>query len=207
MPPDCAYTPQVPRLFSETLRENILLGPPVAEARLAAAVRLAVLEPDVAAMEGGLDTLVGPKGVRLSGGQIQRGGGAACSSASPSCWSSTTSPAPWTWRPSASCGSACWGPWGGGTGTGTALAPDRPHRPARRRPVLAVSHRREALRRATQIIVLEGGRVVAQGTLPALLQESPRCAACGRMSRTEAAPAPRRGSWPPRSLHTRLAYL
>jgi ABC-type multidrug transport system fused ATPase/permease subunit len=39
--------------------------------------------------------------------------------------------------------------------------------------VLAVSHRREALRRATQIIVLEGGRVVAQGTLPALLRESP----------------------------------
>ena len=72
VPPSCAYTPQVPRLFSETLRENILLGPPVAEARLAAAVRLAVLEPDVAAMEGGLDTLVGPRGVRLSGGQIQR---------------------------------------------------------------------------------------------------------------------------------------
>ena len=26
LPPRCGYTPQVPRLFSETLRENVLLG-------------------------------------------------------------------------------------------------------------------------------------------------------------------------------------
>src|SRR5438093_10048442 len=36
------------------------------------AIRSAVLEDDLTTLEKGLDTLVGPKGVRLSGGQIQR---------------------------------------------------------------------------------------------------------------------------------------
>src|SRR5205823_14708774 len=72
VPPRCAYTPQVPRLFSETLRENIQLGHPAEGAALAEALHRAVLEPDVAALERGLDTLVGPRGVRLSGGQVQR---------------------------------------------------------------------------------------------------------------------------------------
>src|SRR5438105_1772029 len=72
VPPHSAYTPQVPRLFSDTLRNNILLGLPEDEPDLEAAVRLAVLEPDVAEMPHGLDSVVGAKGVRLSGGQGQR---------------------------------------------------------------------------------------------------------------------------------------
>jgi hypothetical protein len=39
---------------------------------LEAALRAAVLEEDVAILPEGLDTLVGPRGVRLSGGQAQR---------------------------------------------------------------------------------------------------------------------------------------
>src|SRR5204863_1121649 len=72
VPPRSAYTPQVPRLFSETLRENILLGQPADGPALAEAIHRAVLEPDVAALERGLATLIGPRGVRLSGGQVQR---------------------------------------------------------------------------------------------------------------------------------------
>ncbi|CAA9263118.1 MAG: Heterodimeric efflux ABC transporter, permease/ATP-binding subunit 2, partial [uncultured Chloroflexia bacterium] len=34
LPPRCAYTPQVPRLFSESLRDNILLGLPEQEVDL-----------------------------------------------------------------------------------------------------------------------------------------------------------------------------
>jgi ABC-type multidrug transport system fused ATPase/permease subunit len=70
--PRCAYTPQVPRLFSDTLRNNILLGLPEGAVDLAGAIRMGVLEQDIAALEHGLDTLVGPRGVRLSGGQVQR---------------------------------------------------------------------------------------------------------------------------------------
>ncbi|HEY3059658.1 MAG TPA: ABC transporter ATP-binding protein [Chloroflexota bacterium] len=72
VPPRTAYTPQVPRLFSETLRDNLALGRPIAEPALAAAIHAAVLEPDVGVLERGLDTLIGPRGVKLSGGQIQR---------------------------------------------------------------------------------------------------------------------------------------
>ena len=72
LPPRCAYTPQVPRLFSDTLRDNILMGLPESEVDLDAAVRLGVMEQDVEQLENGLDTLVGPRGVRLSGGQVQR---------------------------------------------------------------------------------------------------------------------------------------
>ena len=84
-PPRCAYTSQVPRLFSETLRDNILLGwsgdadmggvsPSESEesSPLQRAIHLAVMEQDIAVLDRGLDTLVGPRGVRLSGGQVQR---------------------------------------------------------------------------------------------------------------------------------------
>ena len=72
VPPRAAYTAQVPRLFSETLKQNILLGLPDDPAALAAAVRGAVLEHDVQALEAGLETPVGTRGVKLSGGQVQR---------------------------------------------------------------------------------------------------------------------------------------
>jgi ATP-binding cassette subfamily B protein len=71
-PPRSAYTPQVARLFSDPLRDNILLGLSADDDELDAVVRAVVLEPDLAAMPAGLDTLVGPRGVRLSGGQVQR---------------------------------------------------------------------------------------------------------------------------------------
>jgi ATP-binding cassette subfamily B protein len=70
VPPRAAYVAQVPRLFSEPLSDAVLLG--VAPDGLEEAVRLACLDDDVAWMPEGLGTVVGAKGVRLSGGQIQR---------------------------------------------------------------------------------------------------------------------------------------
>jgi ATP-binding cassette, subfamily B, bacterial len=72
VPPRCAFTPQVPRLFSEALRDNLLLGRPEHPGAVAEALGAAVLDDDVARFERGLDTLVGPRGMKLSGGQVQR---------------------------------------------------------------------------------------------------------------------------------------
>ena len=72
VPNRSAYTPQIPQLFSYSLLENILLGLDQCETDLAKAIELAVFERDVATMPEGLETLLGPKGVRLSGGQLQR---------------------------------------------------------------------------------------------------------------------------------------
>lgn len=73
MPPRAAYTPQVPRLFSDTLRENIVQGKKGhADQALEKAIRLAVLDQDIKQLDQGLETPVGPRGVMLSGGQIQR---------------------------------------------------------------------------------------------------------------------------------------
>ena len=72
VPPRCAFTPQVPRLFSESVRANILQGRLDDDADLDEAILAANLERDIAVFDGGLDTLVGPRGVKLSGGQVQR---------------------------------------------------------------------------------------------------------------------------------------
>ena len=72
VPPRSAYTPQVPQLFSNTLRENILLGLEKNHEELERAIALAVFDRDLAAMPKGLNTPIGVKGMRLSGGQQQR---------------------------------------------------------------------------------------------------------------------------------------
>lgn len=69
-PPNAAYLPQTPRLFSDTLADNIELGADGlgVDHSLAAAG----LAEEVARMHAGTATIVGPRGVRLSGGQRQR---------------------------------------------------------------------------------------------------------------------------------------
>ncbi|XPM58180.1 MAG: ATP-binding cassette domain-containing protein [Leptolyngbya sp. IPPAS B-1204] len=72
IPPRSAYTPQVPTLFSTTLQENLQLGLDRSNQDLAQAISRSILVQDIAAMPEGLNTEVGTRGVRLSGGQIQR---------------------------------------------------------------------------------------------------------------------------------------
>jgi ATP-binding cassette subfamily B protein len=71
------YVPQDGFLFSKTLGENVLLGvrdddPDTRRETLDTAVRMAGLEPDLPALANGLSTIVGERGVTLSGGQRQR---------------------------------------------------------------------------------------------------------------------------------------
>jgi len=72
VPPNVAYTPQITRLFYDTIRENLLLGRHANEVEIGEVLYDAVFEGDVAEMENGLDTQAGSRGNRLSGGQKQR---------------------------------------------------------------------------------------------------------------------------------------
>src|SRR5262249_32290777 len=72
VPPRTAYAAQVPRLWSAPLRENLLLGWNADDDDIERSLRLARLDGDVAGMTDGLATIVGPRGMRLSGGQLQR---------------------------------------------------------------------------------------------------------------------------------------
>ncbi|HET9543642.1 MAG TPA: ABC transporter ATP-binding protein [Acidimicrobiales bacterium] len=64
---------QDPHLFHETVRSNLLYARPGAtDAELAAACRAARIWDVITALPNGLDTLVGERGYRLSGGEKQR---------------------------------------------------------------------------------------------------------------------------------------
>ena len=69
------YVPQSIVLVDDSLRRNIALGIPdrdIDARRLDQAVRIAQLEPLIAAQREGLETRIGERGMRLSGGERQR---------------------------------------------------------------------------------------------------------------------------------------
>ena len=71
VPPNAAFLPQVPQLVSDSLADNVTLGPRDDDAFLYA-LELASIVADLEAMPDGTQTMVGPRGLRLSGGQRQR---------------------------------------------------------------------------------------------------------------------------------------
>ncbi|MFK3980678.1 ATP-binding cassette domain-containing protein [Micromonospora sp. NPDC050397] len=68
-PNQVGYVAQLPRVLSGTVADNIRLGH---EVDAVGAISTAQLEHDLASAGGGLGLLIGHKGTRLSGGQLQR---------------------------------------------------------------------------------------------------------------------------------------
>ena len=71
VPPNAAFLSQVPQLISDTVADNVGLGP-VSGDQLTTALELAAIRDDITEMPLGVDTMIGPRGLRLSGGQRQR---------------------------------------------------------------------------------------------------------------------------------------
>lgn len=151
-PPRAAYTPQVPRLLSASLRDNLLLGLSVDQHDLDSAIHKAAMDQDLKLMERGLETMVGTRGVRLSGGQIQRAATARMLVRDPELLLVDD--------------------------LSSALDVETERHVWQRlldgeRSVVAVSHRKLVLQRADQIIVLKDGTIESQGNLAYLLEHSP----------------------------------
>lgn len=67
------YVPQDTFIFSETIRNNLLVGRPHArDEDIQSACAIAQFDADVAQMPNGYETLLGERGINLSGGQKQR---------------------------------------------------------------------------------------------------------------------------------------
>ncbi len=66
------FMPQEPFLFSETIRDNILMGRDISPEELEEVLNICELSETIARMPKGLDTMTGERGIALSGGQKQR---------------------------------------------------------------------------------------------------------------------------------------
>jgi ATP-binding cassette subfamily B multidrug efflux pump len=151
-----AYVPQEAWLFSQSLRENVALAHSPAErddARVEDAVRGAALSDDLSALPEGLETKVGERGVMLSGGQRQR-----------------TALARAFYRDFEilildDVLSAV------DHATEKKLI-DAIYSRRKGATTLIVSHRVSALRHATQILVMEDGKVIARGSHDELLRDT-----------------------------------
>lgn len=138
------FVPQETFLFSETLRENVLLGAPD-DGRLERVAEVAQLTEALPALPNGYDTLLGERGINLSGGQKQRSAIARALAQDPPVFVLDDALSAVDAQTEAKILRALRGALTGRTS-------------------IIVSHRLAAVRDADWILVLDEGRIVEQGT-------------------------------------------
>ena len=166
--PASVWSPQESHLFHDTIRANLdyAVRPGVPEAEMLAALTAAQILPLIERLPEGLDTVVGDRGYRLSGGEKQRMALAASFSKAQACSSSTRR------RPTSTVVRVAV------RATSSLRSPgERRHRP----PALDHSS-------PDQILVVDGGRIVERGRHHELLA----LGGCMPISIAPSSPTPKR---------------
>lgn len=141
-----AIVPQEVEVFNSSVKENIAYAKPDAGfEEIVAAAKIANVDDFVKNFKDGYDTLVGERGMKLSGGQRQRLGIARAILANPKVliFDEATSNL---------------------DSQSERLIQQALEKIGKGRTVIIIAHRLSTIRKADKIIVLEGGRVVEQGS-------------------------------------------
>jgi len=145
------WVPQTPFLFNRSILENIRLAKPTATIdEVRNAMQMACLETFVQTLPSGYETLIGENGMRLSGGQRQLLALARAFL--------RDSPIVLLDEPTAMLDPEQ-----------EALIVDTIHRLCLNRTVIVIAHRLETIRSADQIVFLENGSIIENGSHDALV--------------------------------------
>ncbi|PIE11209.1 MAG: ABC transporter [Rhodobacterales bacterium] len=162
-----ALVPQDPVIFADTARENIRFGRPEAtDAEVEEAAKAAAAHDFLTALPEGYDSYVGERGVMLSGGQKQR---IAIARA-------ILRDAPVLLLDEATSALDA---------ESEKLVQEAVDRLSRDRTTLVVAHRLATVKKADRIVVMDEGRIVAQGTHADLVAQGGLYARLARLQFTE----------------------
>ncbi|WP_442976603.1 ABC transporter transmembrane domain-containing protein [Rubrimonas sp.] len=164
-----ALVPQEPAIFADTARENIRFGKPNAsDAEIEAAAKAAAAHRFLAKLPQGYDTQVGERGVMLSGGQKQR---IAIARA-------ILRDAPVLLLDEATSALDA---------ESERAVQEAVEHLARSRTTIVIAHRLATVKKADRIIVLDEGRIVAEGPHDALVAQGGLYARLARLQFSSAA--------------------